>query len=114
MRSTAWPVPVLGGALAAIVVALRVGAWPGLPPIAGEPMMIASYVLLLTSLLMVAAAVAGPPSHVPGDRLVAPGAHPDRAHRGAGELLDPLHVGPGGGRQLVEGAQRRQVLEPAR
>ncbi len=37
-------------------------------------------------------------SDVAGDRLVAAGADADRAHRGAGQLLDPLHVGPGVGR----------------
>ena len=61
-----------------------------------------------------AAAPAPSGSDLARDRLVAARADPDRAHRRAGQLLDPLHVGAGVGRQLVERPERRQVLEPAR
>ncbi len=105
--------PVLAGAVGTAAAAALVGGWPGLPPITGVVATAAAAALLVAPLLLlVAAARTG--SDVAGDRLVAARPHADRAHRGPGQLLDPLYVGPRGGRQLIERPERRQVLEPAR
>ena len=106
-------VSMLAGALSALAGVLLIG-WPGLPPLTG-PLAVAAYALVaMPLLLLLATAAREDDSDLAGDRLVASGADADRAHRGPGELLDPGHVGAGVGRQLVERADRRQVLEPAR
>jgi hypothetical protein len=107
-------VPVFSGALATTAAAMLVGGWPGLPPITGLAPTVAGGALLVTPLLLLLVASVRTGSDVAGDRLVAARTHPDRAHRGPGQLLDPVHVGAGGGRQLIERPERRQVLEPAR
>jgi hypothetical protein len=106
-------VPALAGAQAALAGALLIGGWPGLPALAGATA-VAAGALVATPLLLIGAVVGRDDSDVPRDRLVAPRTDADRAHRGPGELLDPLDVGPRVGRQLVEAPERRQVFEPAR
>jgi hypothetical protein len=106
-------VPVLAGALGATAAVLVLGGWPGLPAVTG-PAQLAAYWLVGVPVLVLLAAAAQPGSDLARDRLVAPRADPDRTHRRPGQLLYPLHVGAGVGRQLVEAPERRQVLEPAR
>ena len=101
--------PVLAGALTTAAAVLAVGGWPGMPPVTG-PAAIAAYALVAVPLLLIGAA----DSDLARDRLVAARADADRAHRRPGQLLDPVHVGAGIGRQLLEGPERRQVLEPSR
>jgi hypothetical protein len=74
----------------------------------------AAALVVVPVLLLVAAAGRTRHSDGAGDRLVAPGPHPDGRHRRAGQLLDPVHVAAGGGGQLLEGAAPGDVLKPAR
>ena len=106
-------VPTLAGALTALAAALLIGGWPGLPPLTGATAAAAG-ALVVAPLLLILAAIGRAGSDVAGDRLLAPGADPDRADRRPGEFLDPLDVGPRVGRQFVEAPERRQVFEPAR
>jgi hypothetical protein len=108
--------PLLGGAVAAAAAVMLIG-WPHRPPLPGQAGAVAAVMLVVVAVLLVFSPAVRPrpmPSDVARDRLVAAWANPDRAHRGAGQLLDPLHVGPRVGREVVEGAAGREVLEPAR
>jgi hypothetical protein len=107
--------PLLAGAVAAAAGMMLLG-WPHWPPLPGRAGAVAAVTLVVVAVLLVfapAAPRARTRSDVARDGLVAAGPDPDRADRGSGQLLDPLHVGPGVGREVPEGPTGRELFEPA-
>jgi hypothetical protein len=107
--------PLLAGAVAAAAGMMLLG-WPRWPPLPGPAGAVAAVTLVVVAVLLVFAPAVRPGperSDVARDGLVAAGSDPDRADRGSGQRLDPLHIGPGVRREIAEGPTGRELFEPA-
>jgi hypothetical protein len=108
--------PLLAGAIAAAAGVLLFG-WPHRPPLPGHPGELAAAALVVMAVLLVfapAVPVRRRASDVARDRLVAARADADRAYWSTGQLLDPVYIGAGVDREVVERPAGREVVEPAR